>query len=174
LEDRSINLISASKSGSCFVCYKESSAVLTNEKDFFYVCIGHILDYSFCKHQVSPPPKPTTPEPKPKPVEEKNVADKSIKDGGEKDKIDGEKKETTKDPKAGSNNAKGGPITADPKEFKEVKEVKPEPVKPGPGQKFVLTSNIFYLRENNLKKKQEAKLAKQISFPSVPTKPLPK
>lgn len=39
----------ALKAGSCFVCFKLSSAVLRNQKDWFYICESHLKDLKFCK-----------------------------------------------------------------------------------------------------------------------------
>ena len=38
----------ATKAASCFICYKETTSVLTTPGDFFYACPGHLKDVFFC------------------------------------------------------------------------------------------------------------------------------
>jgi hypothetical protein len=49
----------AAKEGSCFVCNKFTTTVLKSESDWFYCCLGHLKDYSFCTILDQDPP-PTT------------------------------------------------------------------------------------------------------------------
>jgi hypothetical protein len=38
----------AGKEGCCFVCNKFTTTVLKSDSDWFYCCLGHLNDYSFC------------------------------------------------------------------------------------------------------------------------------
>ncbi|KAL5037421.1 DNA mismatch repair protein [Batrachochytrium dendrobatidis] len=57
-------LKTAVKPGTCFVCNKESQNVLTNGAgDWFYVCISHTSDRSFCRPEKVSLPAPSKPNP---------------------------------------------------------------------------------------------------------------
>jgi hypothetical protein len=137
----------STKAGQCFVCFKETTAVLTNELDFFYVCTNHIIDQSFCQHVIEQP----IPEQLSKQPENLKQPDQPVIVDKDKDEV----------------------ITGK-KEIPKVAIKIPDIAKPGPNQKFILHSNIFYMRQRHVKTK-ETKLSKntKIIFPSVPKKPLP-
>ncbi|KAJ9665090.1 hypothetical protein H2201_004750 [Coniosporium apollinis] len=42
--------VAASAAKACWICYKPSTSVLItpDSKDFFYICVGHLKDRSFC------------------------------------------------------------------------------------------------------------------------------
>jgi hypothetical protein len=146
----------ASRESTCFICGKFTSAVFThNDIDFFYVCLNHIKDPSFCK-PANLPYQPTAPSAKtsgtcqvpPGPVTQGVVI------------IDGP---------APSKDDKGNDlVTEKNKSPQEV--VQPQPQVVSQAKEYILDSKIFMLREQEYRKKQNAKQLKQVadSIPSVP------
>ena len=137
----------AEKDGPCFVCSKPSSAVLTTDSDWFFVCLNHISDTSFCKPIVPLPPKTAT-------VVQKDSMKMPAATSKAKDPVVDSASLTKPDANA---KKPGAPI-------------KPEP--PAGPKKYLLTTSFFYLREKNYKKKAQTKQASQVlsqlSFPAVP------
>ena len=148
----------ATKESTCWVCGKFTTAVLTsNDQDWFYVCLNHINDISFCK-PIAPPTATATP---PAPVAATSL--KSNAASGKKDEKSDAKKdgnETKKDEKSGTSS-----VTTPAAELK--------PATPTGPKQYILDTKIFFLREDYHRKKKMAQQAKQVTaqLPSVPRNP---
>ncbi|TPX38522.1 hypothetical protein SeMB42_g06691 [Synchytrium endobioticum] len=133
----------ADRDGPCWVCSKTSAACLTNEQgDWFFVCVNHLSDASFCTSLDPPVPIPT-----------KSPLNASMpKSKG---------KSTSKDPATAHAN-----VTAST----ESSPAHPSPPKPTGPKGFALKSSFMFLRENEKKKKAERIAANQVKslLPSVP------
>lgn len=46
----------ATKEGSCDLCFKPTANVLRNELDWFYLCLSHLSEPLFCKPEILIPP----------------------------------------------------------------------------------------------------------------------
>jgi hypothetical protein len=146
----------ATAESSCWVCGKLTQLVLThNDIDWFFTCVGHLRDASFCK------PVPLPPPPK---VPEKDVTPPSPK------KLKSETEE-------GGTDAETKPKQDKKEEKKPKKPVKkPEPVAAPPPlpadqhKQFILDAKLFYMRQSQYRNKLQAKAARQVSqqLPSVP------
>ncbi|KAI8929971.1 hypothetical protein BC831DRAFT_441778 [Entophlyctis helioformis] len=139
----------ATTSGSCFVCNKESTAVLTNESnDWFYVCLSHLSDASFCREKKTADALPLSAAPPPAnpPSGSKAVP-------------------------AATGTAPAAPAQAAP----TAAQPAAAPIVPAGPKKVILTTNFHFLRENLMRKRAQAKTAKSVvsQMPSVPRRPPP-
>ncbi len=108
--------------------------------DWFYVCVNHINDASFCK--------PVSPA---QPIATKDVVEMKKKNSAQK-------------------NTKEDDVNVKAKEQMTERSPAANPVAPISQKEYILDQKIFYLRENQYKQKQSSKKAKQVAaqIPSVP------
>ncbi|KAI8905394.1 VPS4-associated protein 1 [Powellomyces hirtus] len=179
----------------CFVCSKFCAGVLTNNAgDWFYVCKSHIDDPSFCKQipASSPNPsqsatprtsRPVTPTPPPPAAEEQlsqgwlsTIAQTLNLSTGEQQQPQEKEKNANCHPQQQPEEKKLG-LYPDPGPAPSAATPRPQqlhpPVQalapPGP-TKYVLSPNIFYLREAQQRKRVQQRAANSLSqqLPSVP------
>lgn len=160
----------------CWVCGKFTTAVLTsNDKDWFYVCLNHISDPSFCKPVAVVKPPATTPAVQKPSGSATSLKEKKVDEEEKKSEASSKtdtKGKTEADAKRSTQNLNKGKK----KETEKLPET-PEPPLPqttGP-KEYILDSKIFFMREDACKKKLAAKKAQQLTaqMPTVPRKPLP-
>lgn len=129
----------AARSGACYICYKDTTTVLRNTADWFYVCNSHLLDYSFCS-KVEPEQHLPVPDALPQTADELTEVNKKTKIGVLESMVNY--------------------IAPAPKNVVEKKaEIIPDQI--------ILAQNIFYLRER-LKKEKSIPKPQSLNFPAVP------
>lgn len=187
-------LKTATKPGSCFICYKSTTAVLNHPNDFFFVCLSHIQDPSFCTPIYAPGCSPSEiAAKKTRDEKEQKEKDKQEKEELEKQKKEKEAKQKEKEKEEKKNMSKED-LKKWEKEKKEREQkekedqekktkedaqqaaeqkrkqaLAPSPEPPKPAQ-YMIASQIVYLREKyHRDRASQAKVADLLSqLPSVP------
>ncbi|EPZ37043.1 kinase-like protein [Rozella allomycis CSF55] len=135
----SFSEVKTNEDRTCFICNKLTNNVLRNDEDFFFVCVGHLDDNSFCKKVY---------------VQVKNPKYK------EKITTETEKNENTDERVETKTNTKGKDVT----KKKNEKEIKKEEESEFIDQlsHYNLDRNILYLRERQHRLRQENKESKAL------------
>jgi AAA-ATPase Vps4-associated protein 1 len=173
----------------CFVCNKFTTTVLTSEdgaSDWFYVCMPHLADTSFCRVVGLPaqaPPSPKSSKNKNDKAKTDNPAENnsvtsfvssvssvasglwntiaSKKDEEEPNALEekkGDKKQDNDNDNDANTDKAKKPNTL-PGSFSALPAGAPSPVITPTKPKYILHRDIFYLREATFKKKQQKKQA---------------
>lgn len=167
MENRYLHRTAKSES-SCFICGKFTTAVLASSDDFFYVCVNHIKDSSFCKCLNPPPPEPTEEEKKKKAAEEKKKKEKEEK----MKKLEEEAKEKKKEEEA-KDKKKEPEEVQEEKKIEKIEEETKAPVKKPEPLVYALHNSFIYLRQKSKQDKIAAEKRKVVlqtlnSLPSPP------
>ncbi|TPX66301.1 hypothetical protein SpCBS45565_g04554 [Spizellomyces sp. 'palustris'] len=176
----------ATSEAPCFVCSKFCTCVLTNSVDWFYVCPSHISDAGFCKPASTPSSSPKPPRSVTSPSSQISVASRSSTPSqGQQPNLQKPGNDTDVSQPAES----GGLLStitqtlgqtlglssaplATPQALPEAQpeeKTKPAQAVAKPTQ-YILTNNIYYLREAQQRKKAQQRVASQVTsqMPSVP------
>ncbi|KND04233.1 uncharacterized protein SPPG_01664 [Spizellomyces punctatus DAOM BR117] len=173
----------ATSEAPCFVCSKFCITVLTNSVDWFYVCPSHISDAGFCKPASAPSSSPKPPRSVTSPSSQISVASRPSTPS------QGQQQKPSKDTDVSQPAESGGllstitqtlgqtlglssapPATPQaPPEAQPEEKAKSQQAVAKPAQ-YILTNNIYYLREAQQRKKAQQRVASQVTsqMPSVP------
>ncbi|KAF1983024.1 DUF1742-domain-containing protein [Aulographum hederae CBS 113979] len=173
-----------SASKACWICYKPSTSVLItpDNKDFFYICVGHLKDRSFC----TPDAAEASAAEERKKKEELDKEIELVKKGYEEKvkKRKERRKEKEKEKGKESKDEKKQDEEEDKKDEKEkeekIKELeKKEPqAEAGDGPRiFALHRNFYQMRLDRIRNAEIAKRNRERMkspnlFPSVPSNDL--
>ncbi|KAI1510641.1 Vfa1 domain containing protein [Pyrenophora tritici-repentis] len=174
--------VAENASKACWICYKPTTSVLItpNNKDFFYICAGHLSDRGFCLPEAD----------EAKRVEEekkKDELDREIeavkKEYEEKQKIKREKrkgkdkekdKEKEKEAKKKEDDEDKGDEKAKDEKIKELSKTKDQAQAEIGPRIYQLNKNFYQMRLDKLRnveiaKRNRERLSNPANFPSVPS-----
>ncbi|CAN9300296.1 unnamed protein product [Alternaria sp. RS040] len=150
----------------CWICYKPSTSVLItpNNKDFFYICPGHLSDKGFCQPEAD---------------EAKRIADQKKQDELDRE-IEAVKKEYEEKQKLKREKRKGKDKDKDKEKEKETKgkeeeeDKQDEKAKDDKACMLTLHRNFYQMRLDKLRnaeiaKRNRERLNNPANFPSVPS-----
>ncbi|CAN9201961.1 unnamed protein product [Alternaria alternata] len=147
----------------CWICYKPSTSVLItpSNKDFFYICPGHLSDKGFCQPEAD---------------EAKRIADQKKQDELDRE-IEAVKKEYEEKQKLKREKRKGKDKDKDKEKEKETKGKEEEEDKQDEKAKDDKACSIWNFYQMRLDKLRNAEIAKRnrerlnnpANFPSVPS-----
>ncbi|KAF2833699.1 DUF1742-domain-containing protein [Ophiobolus disseminans] len=174
--------VAENASKACWICYKPTTSVLItpNNKDFFYICAGHLVDKGFCQPD---PDEAAAAVAKKKKDELDAEIEKVKKEYDEKQKLKREKrkgKEKEKD-KAKEKEAQNKDDDEDTKDekakddkIKELSKSKEESQADLGPRIFRLNKSFYQMRLDKLRNAEVAKrnrerLSNPSNFPSVPS-----
>ncbi|KAF2745572.1 DUF1742-domain-containing protein [Sporormia fimetaria CBS 119925] len=164
----------------CWICYKPSTSVLItpDNKDFFYICVGHLSDRKFCQPDAE---EVAAAEARKKKEELEKEIEKVKKEYEEKQKLKKEKrKEKEKD--KGKDKEEKKKDEEDDKDEEKAKNEKIEElskskdkVQTDIGPRIYTLNKSFYqmrldrIRNAELAKRNRERISNPSLFPSVPT-----
>ncbi|KAK3216259.1 hypothetical protein GRF29_8g2753962 [Pseudopithomyces chartarum] len=165
----------------CWICYKPSTSVLItpDNKDFFYICIGHLSDRGFCQPDAD---EAAAAAARKKKEELEAEIEKVKKEYEEKQKIKREKrkekaKEKDKDKDKEGKKADEEEDKTDEKakedRIKELSKSKDEAADLGP-RIFTLNKNVYQMRIDKIRnaeiaKRNRERLNNPANFPAPPS-----
>eukprot|EP00842_Homolaphlyctis_polyrhiza_P000772 jgi/Hompol1/1696/HPOL_005684-RA len=131
---------------------KDSAEVLRNDADWFFVCVSHLSDVSFCR---------------PEKVDASPQSSATATTTSQKTDL---KTDPKTDPKTASKPASkpASAVETEPQQLQtQAAATASLPAQP---KRYILSPNIYFLRENGIKKRAQAKSAKTLDaqLPSVP------
>ncbi|EAT87734.1 hypothetical protein HBI56_119750 [Parastagonospora nodorum] len=169
-------------SKACWICYKPTTSVLItpNNKDFFYICPGHLLDRGFCQPDAE---EVTALEVKKKKDELDAQIEKVKKEYEEKQRLKREKRKTKEKEKDKAKEKEAQ--SKDEEEDKQDEKAKEDKIKElskskeqsqtelGPRiyhlNKSFYQSRLDKLRNAEVAKRNRERLNNPANFPSVPS-----
>ncbi|KAF1928590.1 DUF1742-domain-containing protein [Didymella exigua CBS 183.55] len=161
----------------CNICYKPTSSVLItpNNKDFFYVCIGHLSDRGFCQPDADEVKEMT--ERKKKEEMDREI-EKVKKEYEEKQRIKKEKrkakdKDKDKETKSNEEEEDKKDEKAKDEKIKELTKSSDVGITESTARIYHLTKSFYQMRLDKLRnaeiaKRNRERLQNPASFPSVP------
>jgi hypothetical protein len=162
----------------CWICYKPSSSVLItpDNKDFFYICPGHLKDRGFCQPDADEAAAAAAAKRK---EELEREIEKVKKEYEEKQKRKKEKrkdKEKAKDPESKKNADEEDKQDEKEKDdkIKDLSKSKDETQADQGPRIYVLNKNFYQMRIDRIRnaeiaKRNQQRLKNPAAFPDVPT-----
>ncbi|MCJ1324478.1 hypothetical protein MMC10_001140 [Thelotrema lepadinum] len=174
-----LRTVADSASRSCYVCYKPTTGVLItpDNKDFFYVCRGHLEDRGFCSPIID---EAAAADKKKEALDQEIEAIKKEYEEKKKKKGDKAKEKSKEQDKDGSKNQKQG----GPDEEKEAEKEKDEKIKAATEKQkdvakdmpriYSLHRNFYQMRLDKLRhaeiaRRNRERLSNPSAFPAVPS-----
>ncbi|KAF2490917.1 DUF1742-domain-containing protein [Lophium mytilinum] len=176
--------VAESSAKACWICYKPTSSVLItpDNKDFFYICVGHLKDRQFCRadeDEVAAAAAKKAKEELDREIEkvkqeyeEKQKRKKEKRK--EKAKEKGKDKEKDKDAKKNDDEEDTKDEKAKDDKIKQLSEAKDAPKADDGPRIYSLTKNFYQMRVDRIRNAEIAKRSRErlkspTAFPSVPS-----